>query len=74
MYQAIHKCRLCGEVIESEILVQPNVAHRIIGNFVYGNQEELRSEPHPVNEYDAHYCKDGSFGLCDFQGFKKIGE
>lgn len=72
MYQAIYKCRLCGEIIKSEILMQPHVAHRIMRNFIYENEEALRSEPHPINKYDCHNCKNGSFGYMDFQGFRKM--
>lgn len=71
MYQAIYKCRLCGEIIESEVLMQPHVAHRIMRNFIYENEEALRSEPRPINKHDCHNCKDGSLGTVDFQGFKK---
>lgn len=74
MYQAIYKCRLCREIIEDKILRQPDGANRIMRNMVFENDKLLRSEPHPINKCDCHYCKDGSLGFVDFQGFKKVEE
>lgn len=71
MYQAIYRCRLCGEIIENEILTQPHVAYRIMRKLIYENEESLGNEPHPVHRHDFHNCKDGSFGYMDFQGFRK---
>lgn len=69
MYQAIYKCRLCGEKFSdceagefiaktaAESLTVADSTIAIAGCAMY-----IRT---------IHKCQDGSFGLADFQGFKK---
>ena len=60
MYQAKYICKLCGAIkVESRDLKSKEGAILAIG----------MSPKNPIHE-----CKDGSLGLMDFQGFKKVGE
>lgn len=70
-YQAIYKCRLCGEsfadgaTIEG-IAMAVNVALTI-------NETFYNSDTHSSgHRYMPHSCKDGSVGFADFQGFRKV--
>lgn len=72
-YKAIYKCRLCGEKFEDgttgEAIAQAvNVAISVVGNT--NHVKCVRN----IYKNTTHYCKDGSFGFADFQGFKKIKE
>ena len=72
MYQAIYKCRLCGEIfskgvtgediakVATESLSIADSTIAIAGCALY-----IRT---------IHYCQDGSFGLADFLGFMKLGD
>ena len=66
MYQAIYKCRLCGEkfgdcMTGEEIAEMANVALSVVGE-------------RNIYKHTTHSCKDGSYGFADFQGFKKVEE
>jgi len=60
MYQAIYKCRLCNEIIKDRIVNTKQSAeiHKLA---------DMPSEP-------LHDCTDGSFGILELQGFKKVGD
>ncbi len=71
MYQAIYKCRLCGEKfrIKNDKLYKEKVAVKKIWKLSI-------NIPYTTNdiEFEIHRCQDGSLGLADFQGFKKSEE
>ncbi len=66
MYQAIYKCRLCGEEFQiGKLYTEKGVLKKVarlsvIIPFVPSDRG-----------YTAHYCQKGCFGIADFQGFKK---
>jgi hypothetical protein len=60
MYQAIYKCRLCGEVFNHEKLSKTEVT------------EILQEGCHDI--WIERNCKGGSIGVADLQGFKKAGD
>lgn len=66
MYQAIYKCRLCGEEIQSgqtgQKIAKSEIVYLCVGT----------SGRYSTNDRIPHDCKDGSFGVADFQGFKKL--
>ena len=68
MYQAIYKCRLCGEVFQSgqtgkDIAYSETMFLCVGESSQYGQHGKI-----------LHNCSDGSFGIADFQGFKKVGD
>lgn len=62
MYIATYKCRLCGQ-IESQALLGGIKLPYMSTQKTYENT--------PVK---AHYCEDGSLGVMDFCGYKKVGD
>lgn len=70
-YQAIYKCRLCGEefvdgTTGEGIAMAVNIALTVNETFYNAN---THSSGH---RYMPHYCKDGSMGFADFHGFRKV--
>lgn len=68
-YNALFKCRLCGEIFAAGGTVSRKVAQRAAISASIG---ELSKELSP-SLYDIHFCKDGGIGIADFLGFKKRG-
>lgn len=72
-YKSIYKCRLCGEVFSDGETDKSNARFVCTG---------LMMSEHLPNRYTGfssfrnivHFCKDGSFGFADFQGFEKMNE
>ena len=64
MFHTIRKCRLCGETYEDSPLIGGD------GTDIPAKRamSAVLTEPMP------HFCKDGSVGLADFQGYKLIRE
>ena len=64
MFDAVCKCRLCGEeFVESNRSFVMKIMCRVV---------DLK-EPEEVMEptiYACHPCRDGSYGVADFRGFK----
>lgn len=60
-YQAIYKCRLCGKEYVAKIIAGSEM-------LITDETEFCSAKMHRV-----HICDDGSFGLADFQGFRKVG-
>lgn len=69
MYQAVYKCRLCGEEFKGCVTGNENIAMVETINAASGIKSTQPLAPRII-EY--HYCKDGSYGIADFQGFKKV--
>lgn len=72
-YQAIYKCRLCGEEFTDSLISQEEIEKCLLvfekGKTIY------RSRSGRIDIYlrKGHYsCKNGSYGLADFQGFRKV--
>lgn len=57
MYQAVYKCRLCGEVTQE--------GH-------YENLTSIESVKNLQRHGTVHICSDESIGIMDLQGFKNI--
>lgn len=68
-YQAIYKCRMCGDLVKGDIFE----CEEILGfneksDYVLDkNLNMIR-----VTIWEAHHCEDGSLGLIDFHGFRKV--
>lgn len=74
MYQTVYKCRLCGKKINQEIPEQAEIM--VDGILGCGHKQEIYNHMDVCNlgKTTLHNCEDGSLGLVDFQGFKKVEE
>ena len=72
-YRAIYKCRLCGEEFESGTTTSTDVVIKNMLNVTTGCGIK-QYIGNPVTETYMHSCKDGSMGLSDFLGFRKVEE
>lgn len=72
-YRAIYKCRLCGGEFVSAATTSADIA---IKNMVLMTAECDVNQKilNPVTKLSMHSCKDGSMGLADFMGFRKMEE
>lgn len=66
MYNGIYKCRLCGETYIECATGSSNI---VVKHFIGINTDMKQLQQ--VTLTSMHSCKDGSFGVSDFQGFKK---
>lgn len=73
-YAEAYKCRLCGKIIIKDRVIKRDKASHIIIRLISEENTQLGNQPYWGRRYDCHVCEDGSFGFCDFQGFKKISE
>lgn len=67
-YQAIYKCRLCGLELGAQ-RTGKDFAMRETALLACGFYDKCKSPNHTI-----HFCDDGSVGIADFQGFKKVSE
>lgn len=69
-FEAIYKCRLCGETFNSGITGETIAHATLIGFATDVDTSKITGSKILLNE--VHYCKDGSHGFADFQGFRKV--
>lgn len=69
-YRAIYKCRLCGEEFEHCDWSKEYLITHPKNFFEHSKNSILRCEYQYSHWW--HKCKDGSFGISDFIGFKKM--
>lgn len=67
-YRTIFKCRLCGEVYEGGCTGSERIAQQCVTLTCLGLPAP---DPQAPGITEVHCCKDGSFGVSDFQGFRK---
>lgn len=72
-YRAIYKCRLCGEEFKGSATTNIDIAIKNMLNVTFGYEIKQWNEA-PVSEIFMHSCKDGSLGLADFLGFRKVDD
>ena len=71
MFTAVYKCRLCGTVFNGESTLCRDTAFRsVLGVAMNGNFYPDRCNV-GSHRYALHLCEGGSYGLADFQGFRK---
>lgn len=72
-YRAIYKCRLCGEEFEKEKVDYKRAIAAVLCLGMFGN-ESFDDSTTDISVYRVidHNCKDGSMGLADFLGFRKV--
>ena len=75
-YRAIYKCRLCGEEFYGMSFCESDIStFYAITTFIMGsNSCEMlyKAPPQIIYAKKQHSCKDGSLGLADFMGFRKV--
>lgn len=64
-YRSLFKCRLCGETYESVGTVNKEIAMNAAISACLG--KPFQPQAPALNE--VHVCKDGGFGIADFQRF-----
>ena len=69
-YKAIYKCGLCGEQYE-DAETGDNIAMMAVSAVTVKGSWFPNSSAVGIHLRNIHYCKDGSYGLSDFQGMKK---
>ena len=72
-YRAIYKCRLCGEEFEKEKVDYKRAVAAVLCLGMFGN-ESFDDPTTDISVYRAidHNCEDGSMGLAEFLGFRKV--
>lgn len=70
-YQAIYRCRLCGEEFIEGITVEGSAM--AVDAALTVNETFYNGSTHTSGRrYMQHNCADGSFGFADFQGFRMV--
>lgn len=72
-YQAIYKCRLCGEKFVHCETGDLTAMALTVALATTGKTEHVRCNGN-LHRHIPHNCKDGSYGMADFQGFQKVKE
>ena len=73
-YRAIYKCRLCGEEFENGRIENENIVDScVMAISILGDTQKVRTSM-SLHEHYVHYCKNGSMGMADFLGFRKVEE
>ena len=71
LFHGIYKCRLCGELFEPIMTASENTAIESVSGAAYDGKWYSKGCGFGAHVRDVHHCKDGSWGIGDFQGFKK---
>lgn len=67
-YRAVFKCRLCGETYESGCATGNKIVALLSAT---GACVGKQIQPQGPILTEVHSCKNGDFGIADFQGFRK---
>lgn len=69
-YQSMFRCRLCGKIYKEGCTGNEDIAMKAVMDTCLG-KPLLLQQP---NMTQIHCCKNGSYGVADFQGFRKVVE
>lgn len=69
-YQAIYRCRLCGEVYKNVFTRHRDLALETVRCACIKSPSEVPIMIPTINK--VHDCADGSVGVADFIGFKQV--
>lgn len=70
-YKAFYKCPICGEQFESNEETSKDTVENVMFEMsVNMEAHSILAGDCYVYRYMSHNCKDGSYGLSHFQGFK----
>ena len=72
-YYAIYRCRMCGEEFASRVIANSEAAIEQMVH-ITTKREIKKWAGIPISETSMHSCADGSFGMADFIGFRKVEE
>lgn len=75
-YVNVYKCRLCGEIYtpsgtNSEIAAWKGTLHEIMR--ASGLDTPCSTPEVTPTMFEMHCCKDGNYGVAEFQGTRKVG-
>lgn len=75
-YQMLYKCRLCGQVFVNCGTGSKKVAEQSTLNEVLraSGMSPMWKENDALTMYEMHSCADGSYGVSDFIGGRKVDE
>lgn len=71
LFDATYKCRLCGETFVDSSTGDENLVTDAIFELWTKDSYFPKGCGIGVHRCVAHHCPDGSWGMADFQGFKK---
>lgn len=72
-WQAICKCRLCGEIFSyNHPVYRKEWVFDDLDNIIDGKEAESTDQVRLLNTHDCKGIFKGSYGLADFLGYKKI--
>lgn len=71
LFDATYKCRLCGELFTDSSTGNENLVTDAIFELWTKDKYFPKGCGIGVHRYERHHCADGSWGMADFQGFKK---
>lgn len=74
-YIALYKCQMCGEMqrLQQSVEGQPEAIEELLAKAMFRQDTfGTRSDLCQVKPRIPHKCKDGSWGVSHFAGFKKI--
>lgn len=73
LYQMVYKCRLCGKTYssggtESDVAAWKGTLNEVMR--ASGITSQWQGKENEPTMFEMHNCKDGSYGVADFQGVK----
>lgn len=70
-YHSIFKCRLCGYRYASGCIYTKEIMVRTVMDGCFRNVLLMPNAPSII---EMHSCQDGSVGVADFQGFRRVNK
>lgn len=71
LFDATYKCRLCGELFVDSSTGNENLVTDAIFELWTKDKYFPKGCGIGVHRCVTHHCSDGSWGMADFQGFKR---
>ncbi len=71
LFDATYKCRLCGELFVDSSTGNENLVTDAIFELWTKDKYFPKGCGIGIHRYVTHHCPDGSWGMADFQGFKR---
>lgn len=74
MYQAVYKCRLCGEIFETGKKRNMQVLQFLqkLGEQDFFRSDDFFGDEIKIGRCMGHFCGNGDYGFADLQGFRKV--
>lgn len=71
LFDATYKCRLCGELFVDSSTGNENLVTDAIFELLTKDKYFPKGCGIGVHRHVTHHCLDSSWGMADFQGFKR---